>query len=232
MNDNANPTVSVLYRRALQIGGDFATIELGVQLPAEASDEAIAQAMGTSERAFAALREQMKVRVLEIRKPKAKPAPAPSGNGNGLTLELALAAKMPVGTKSKPGIKGKTLAWVENNEPDLIDWLVQNSEVPGLRAAAALIQASRTVKGNGKPGAPSGNGQMTPAEARALRVPFKIKGFDAGVTFGDVEKATPGTINALAKHPDENVRAAVGAIIAGRSNPSDRPASGPEKANA
>ena len=73
-----------------------------------------------------------------------------NGHGNGkpfpngtLTLEEALAFTIPFGTKNNPEYKGKTLSYVEGDDPGMVDWLAEKARSPQLREAAEAIVASR-----------------------------------------------------------------------------------------
>lgn len=63
---DATPAVLVTYRRAAKIGEDYTTIELGVVVPAEASDEVIAQAVSTGDRACIVLRDEVEAQITQV----------------------------------------------------------------------------------------------------------------------------------------------------------------------
>ena len=68
-----------------------------------------------------------------------------NGNGNdqGMPLAHAKAVELPYGTRSHPEYRGKTLGELEQINPPLLDFLVDNGRMPAVMEAAAAIVAAR-----------------------------------------------------------------------------------------
>ncbi|HKZ86604.1 MAG TPA: hypothetical protein VJ793_23480 [Anaerolineae bacterium] len=78
-----------------------------------------------------------------VAKPGAQDGKADKGQANGTALDEAMAAVMPFATKQDPSVKGKTLGYLEEHKPNLVDWLAKNKAGDPLGQAATVIIAHR-----------------------------------------------------------------------------------------